>query len=166
MHYGTIATGTIQEYHLKTTGKSSGGRLLRCKFAFYGNLMRCRIDDSPLGACEKHRTTELYSNKRGMLPEEPLAMWRIRTKWKSGRKDLSDEKIREIARKHFAEDFPNRERRGCPPITEIKQLADKPVEGKDWVLDHVRHCSPCYRDLADFLRAGRKKLGAKSNGSD
>jgi hypothetical protein len=45
-------------------------------------------------------------------------------------------------------------------------LADKPLEGKDWVLDHIGFCSPCYRDFAHFLRAGRKKFGVKSNRND
>jgi hypothetical protein len=93
-------------------------------------------------------------------------MRRPGTKVRRRGKDLSNEEIRDMARKHFAEDFPNPERRGCPPTSEIKLLAYKPLKGKDSVLDHVGFCSPCYRDLADFLRAGRKKLGAKSNGSD
>jgi hypothetical protein len=93
-------------------------------------------------------------------------MWRTRTKQKSRREDLSDEKIREIARKHFAEGFPNRERRDCPPITQIKLLADKPLEGKDSVLDHLRHCSPCYRNFGHFLRIGKQKFHAKSGRND
>jgi hypothetical protein len=88
---------------------------------------------------------------------------RSRIKPKNREKEIFDEQIREMARKHCAEDFPNRERRGCPPINEIKLVADKPVGGKDWVLDHVRHCSPCYRDFGYFLhsRRKRKKFRAK-----
>jgi hypothetical protein len=95
-----------------------------------------------------------------------FAMHRTRTKPKNRGKELADEKIREIARKHFDEDFPNPERRGCPPIREIKLLADKPLEGKDWVLGHINFCSPCYRHFAHFLRAVRKKFGVKSNRND
>jgi hypothetical protein len=90
-------------------------------------------------------------------------MRRTRTKQKSRRQGHSDEEILEMMRKHFAEDFPNPERRGCPPKNEIKLLADKPLEGKDWVLGHIRFCSPCYRDFAHFLHAGRKKFRVKSN---
>jgi hypothetical protein len=60
-----------------------------------------------------------------------FAMPRGRIKLKNRGKELSDKKIREIGHKHFVEDFPNPERRGCPPISEIKLLADKPLEGKD-----------------------------------
>lgn len=84
-------------------------------------------------------------------------MRRTRTKQKSRSKDVSDQKIREI------EDFPNPERTGCPPISEIKLLADKPLEGKDWVLGHISFCSPCYRNFAHFLHVGRKKFRVKSN---
>jgi hypothetical protein len=89
-------------------------------------------------------------------------VWRTRTTQNSRIKDLSDEKIREIARRHFAEDFPNPERRGCPPRSEIKLLADKPLKGKDWVLGHISFCSPCYRDFAHFLHAAKKKFRVKS----
>ena len=59
-----------------------------------------------------------------------------------GEKKLADEKIRAIVRKHFAEDFPNPERRGCPRIHEIKRAADELLEGKDRVLGHISFCSP------------------------
>ena len=73
------------------------------------------------------------------------------------KKGFLREKIREIARKHFADDFPNPVRRGCPPISEITLLEDKPLEGKDWVLRHISFCSLCYRDFGYFLHSGRKK---------
>ena len=57
-------------------------------------------------------------------------MRRTIIKLKNRGKELSDKKIREIGHKHFAEDFPNPERRGCPPTSEIKLLADKPLEEK------------------------------------
>jgi hypothetical protein len=99
------------------------------------------------------------------MSEESCLGRAVAVQLKGRRRDL-DGKILETARKHFAEDFPNPERRGCPPMNEIKLLADKPFEGKDWVLDHIGFCSPCYRDFAHFLRAGRKKFGVKSNRND
>jgi len=89
-------------------------------------------------------------------------MRRTRIKLKNRGKELSDKKILEIAHRHFAEDFPNPERIGCPPTSEIKLLADKPLEGKDSVLDHVGFCSPCYRNFGYFLHARRKKFRARS----
>jgi hypothetical protein len=96
-----------------------------------------------------------------MQPVEPLAMWRTRTKQKSRRKDLSDEKIREIARKHFAEDFPNPKRQGCPPKSAIRLLADDPQNADDYALNHISFCSPCYRDFSRFLQAIKKKRYGK-----
>jgi hypothetical protein len=91
-----------------------------------------------------------------------IAMARARIKLNNRGKEPSDKKIREIGHKHFAEDFPNPERRGCPPISEIMLLADKPLEGKDWVLDHIGFCSPCYGNFGYFLHARRKKFRARS----
>jgi len=88
-------------------------------------------------------------------------MARPRSRLRNAGKELSDKKVGEMARMHFAEDFPNPERRGCPPISEIKLLADKPLEGKDWVLGHIFFCSPCYRDHGRFLRALKKKHHGK-----
>jgi hypothetical protein len=84
--------------------------------------------------CEKNHTTELYSNKRGMRLRGAIAMRRPSSKPKNRGKEFSDEEILEMMPKHFAEDFPNPEHRGCPPTSEIKLLADKPREAKGWVL--------------------------------
>jgi hypothetical protein len=89
-------------------------------------------------------------------------MRRPETKLRRRGKDLANEEIRDMARKHFAEDFPNPERRGCPPTSDIKLLAYKPLKGKDSVLDHVGFCSPCYRNFAYFLQVRRKKFRTTS----
>ena len=88
-------------------------------------------------------------------------MARPRSRLRNGGKEVSDKKVGEMGRRHFAEDFPNPERRGCPPTSEIKLLAEKPREGKDWVLGHISFCSPCYRDHGRFLRAPKKKHHGK-----
>jgi hypothetical protein len=79
------------------------------------------------------------------------------TRPKSREKKLFDEQIRDTARKHFAEDFPNPERRGCPPTGEIEPLADKPLEGRNWVLDHLRHCSMLPRPWPFSLQRAKKE---------
>jgi hypothetical protein len=78
------------------------------------------------------------------------------------KKLLSDEKVRELGRKHFARDFPHPERIGCPPKSELKQLAENPRQAKESVLGHISSCSPCYRDYGSFLQARKKKLRSKS----
>ncbi len=88
----------------------------------------------------------------------------VRTKQKKRKKALSEEKLRELGRRHFAEHFPNPERKGCPQRDELKLLAEKPRDAKEFVLDHIVHCSPCYRDYSGFLRAKKKKSRSISAG--
>lgn len=68
------------------------------------------------------------------------------------KKEFAAEKLRELGRKHFAEDFPNPKRQACPARNEAKQLAEHPRQAKESVLSHISFCSPCYRDYSAFLR--------------
>jgi hypothetical protein len=81
---------------------------------------------------------------------------------KRRKKPLSDEKLRELGRKHFARDFPNPKRLGCPPKGELKSLAENPRDANELVLSHISSCSPCYRDYGRFLQVRKKKLRSKS----
>ena len=78
------------------------------------------------------------------------------------KKPLSDEKLRELGRKHFARDFPNPKRLGCPPKGELERLAENPCDANESVLSHISYCSPCYRDYSRSLQARKKKLRSKS----
>jgi len=80
---------------------------------------------------------------------------------KRTKKLLSEENVLALGRKHFSEDFPNPERRGCPPIDQIRLLADNPRKAKESILNHVASCSPCYRDYSRFLQARKGKLRSK-----
>jgi hypothetical protein len=64
-----------------------------------------------------------------------------------------DDEFRQLARKHLAHDFPNPERKGCPPDAELRGLAERPRKAKKTVLQHIATCSPCYRVYSRFLRA-------------
>lgn len=89
-----------------------------------------------------------------------------RTKPKTRKKTLPAEKILELGRRHFARDFPNPKRQGCPAANELKLLADNPRKAKESVLNHISTCSPCYRDYSGFLKAKKRKARAKSDGDD
>jgi len=75
---------------------------------------------------------------------------------------LSEEKLLDLGRKHFAKDFPNPKRQGCPPRNALQLLAEDPRRADNSVLNHVSSCSPCYRDYSHFLRARKKMLRSKS----
>ena len=81
---------------------------------------------------------------------------------KRTKKPLSEEKFWELGRKHFSEDFPNPDRRGCPPIGQLRLLADTPRKAKESALNHIASCSPCYGDYSRFLQARKSRLRSKS----
>ena len=62
--------------------------------------------------------------------------------------------------KQFAEDFPNPERKGCPSRRAIKLTAEEPLDAKEWVLDHIFLCWPCFQEHARFLQLRKAKLRA------
>lgn len=85
-----------------------------------------------------------------------------RTKPRKRKKLLSEENLLELGRKHFAKDFPNPKRQGCPPRNALQLLAEDPRKADSSVLNHVSSCSPCYRDYSHFLQARKKTLRSKS----
>jgi hypothetical protein len=80
---------------------------------------------------------------------------------KRTKKLLSEENVLALGRKHFSEDFPNPERRGCPPTDQLKSLADNPRKATESTLNHISSCSPCYRDYSRFLRKRKATLRSK-----
>jgi hypothetical protein len=74
----------------------------------------------------------------------------------------ADENFLRLGKEHFAEDFPNPTREGCPPESTLKLLADKPTEVEDSVLTHITSCSPCYRTYSHFLQQQKGKAQSQS----
>jgi hypothetical protein len=75
----------------------------------------------------------------------------------------SEENLLALGRKHFATDFPNPKRQGCPARNALQLLANNPRKADDSVLNHISFCSPCYRDYSRFLNVRKTKRRAKSN---
>jgi hypothetical protein len=82
---------------------------------------------------------------------------------KRKRKSLSEEKLLELGRKHFAEDFPNPKRQGCPPKSGLKLLADHPRQAEESILNHISSCSPCYRAYSRLLQIQKVRLSSRVN---
>jgi hypothetical protein len=81
---------------------------------------------------------------------------------KRTKEPVSEEKLLALGHKHFSQDFPNPERRGCPPKDQLRLLADNPRKAKESALNHISSCSPCYRIFSRFLQARKSKLRSKS----
>jgi hypothetical protein len=64
----------------------------------------------------------------------------------------------EVLEKSALENYPNPERKGCPGREFIEQLAinTSSVPMSDRRIEHVTHCSPCFKELLD-IRRGRKR---------
>jgi hypothetical protein len=56
-----------------------------------------------------------------------------------GEQDLLD-----FTRSYLSEDFPNPERKGCPPDDALRVLASAPIQSAKSVSDHLTCCSPCF----------------------
>src|SRR5579864_7284731 len=56
-----------------------------------------------------------------------------------GEQDLLD-----FTRSYLSEDFPNPERKGCPPDDALRVLAFAPIQSEKSVSDHLTCCSPCF----------------------
>ena len=81
---------------------------------------------------------------------------------KSKTKPPADQEFLSLGKEHFAEDFPNPTRQGCPPDSTLKLLADKPTEVEESVLTHISSCSPCYRTYSHFLQQQKGKTQSQS----
>lgn len=81
-----------------------------------------------------------------------------RTKPNKPNGSFTDAQLLKLARHHFAHDFPNPKRLGCPPSNQLKVLADRPLSAPDSVLSHISFCSPCYRAFSQFSQARKRKL--------
>lgn len=88
-----------------------------------------------------------------------------RSKPRKRRKNsLSEKSLLHAGRAHFAKDFPNPKRVGCPPVGKLKQLAEHPGFADESVLNHISFCSPCYRDYSRFLQVRKRKIRTKNAG--
>jgi hypothetical protein len=81
---------------------------------------------------------------------------------KRKKKLMSEENLLELGRRHFAKDFPNPKRQGCPPRNALQLLAEDPRKAENSVLNHISFCSPCYQDYSSFLNVRKSKRKPKS----
>ena len=77
-----------------------------------------------------------------------------------GHSDREEERILEVFSRGLLREFPNPDRRGCPPCEVLKRIAghEMPLSEAEKWLDHLGSCSPCYRDYLDLRAASRQRL--------
>jgi hypothetical protein len=74
------------------------------------------------------------------------------------RKDITDEEIFGIAASYFSEAFPNPQRIGCPPDSELTSMVEHPHEAAHaTVSEHLTCCSPCFNRYMELLDELKKR---------
>jgi len=96
-----------------------------------------------------------------MIGSPPLSGVRIKPK-KAKSSPPADKEFLRLGKEHFAEDFANPTRKGCPPDSTLELLANNPTEIEEWVLTHISSCSPCYRAYSHFLQEQKRKAQSQS----
>ena len=76
------------------------------------------------------------------------------------RKDISEiieEEFLSSAKSYLSRDFPNPQRVGCPPESQLKTLAEHPREAEQSARQHITCCSPCFNRYMEILAELKRK---------
>jgi len=69
-----------------------------------------------------------------------------------------EQDLLEFARSYLSEDFPNPERKGCPPNNALRVLASRPTDTDESISNHLTCCSPCFNAYMAHLAHARAEL--------
>lgn len=78
-------------------------------------------------------------------------------------------RVQQQIRQGITEGYPNPERKGCPGVETIAQLAFRSASFDDAIEDdpqwhHITHCSPCYSEyLREFGNHRKKKASTQAD---
>jgi len=76
-------------------------------------------------------------------------------------KDINEEEFFGFAKSYLSEAFPNPQRIGCPPDSNLQQMAEQPVEARDAAASqHLTCCSPCFNHYMEILANLRRRKAA------
>lgn len=70
---------------------------------------------------------------------------------KHKRRDINEDEFFGFARAYLSEAFPNPQRVGCPPESDLKQMAETPTEACSSFSQHLTCCSPCFNRYMEIL---------------
>ena len=63
-----------------------------------------------------------------------------------------------FAKSYLSEAFPNPQRIGCPPDSDLQRMAEHPVEARDaTVSEHLTCCSLCFNRYTEILADLRQR---------
>ena len=71
--------------------------------------------------------------------------------------EFSEAEFFGFAKSYLSEAFPNPQRIGCPPDSDLQRMANHPVEARDAeASEHLTCCSPCFNRYMGILASVRK----------
>jgi hypothetical protein len=74
------------------------------------------------------------------------------------RDEFSEAEFFGFAKSYLSEAFPNPQRIGCPPDSDLERMAQHPVEARDAnVSEHLTRCSPCFKRYMEILEGLRRQ---------
>src|SRR5258708_1455609 len=75
-----------------------------------------------------------------------------------------EQDLLDFTRSYLSEDFPNPERKGCPPDDALRVLASRPTQSDESISDHLTCCSPCFNAyMAHLAHAGAEGLQSQKS---
>jgi hypothetical protein len=87
-----------------------------------------------------------------LTPSEPM----LRKKQRQS-DDYNDAEFLGFAKSYLSEAFPNPQRIGCPPDSDLQRMAEHPVEARDAAAsEHLTSCSPCFNRYMEILTGLRE----------
>ena len=75
--------------------------------------------------------------------------------------EFSEAEFFGFAKSYLSEAFPNPQRVGCPPDSDLQRMAEQPVEARDAAAsEHLTCCSPCFNRYTEILANLRRRKAA------
>lgn len=75
-----------------------------------------------------------------------------------------EQDLLDFTRSYLSEDFPNPERKGCPPDDALRVLASRPIQSDESISDHLTCCSPCFNAyMAHLAHAGAEAVQSQKS---
>lgn len=75
--------------------------------------------------------------------------------------EFSEAEFFGFAKSYLSEAFPNPQRVGCPPDSDLQRMAEQPVEARDAAAnEHLTRCSPCFNRCMEILATLRRRKAA------
>jgi len=75
--------------------------------------------------------------------------------------EFSEAEFFGFTKSYLSEAFPNPQRVGCPPDSDLQRMAEQPVEARDAAAsEHLTRCSPCFNRYMEILANLKRKKAA------